>query len=93
MNPLSGVGGQEYACATMSNRVVKGPRRFRVARKWTIRELAARADVTERTVWALEAGRPVSLETIRKVAVALGVPEDEVEESWKSVAARSPAAK
>lgn len=81
MNPLSGVGAPEYDCGTMKQ-PVQDPRWFRTSRGLTMRELAASADVVERTVYELEAGRPVSLLTIRKIAVALGVDPLVLERAW-----------
>lgn len=81
MIPLSGVGAPEYDCGTMTKQV-QDPRWFRTALGWTMRYLAARADVTERTVYALETGRPVSLLSIRKIAVALGVDPLVLERAW-----------
>jgi transcriptional regulator with XRE-family HTH domain len=44
----------------------------RLARRWTLRELADRAGVAVASAQAAESGRPVSLETYARLAIALG---------------------
>ncbi len=44
----------------------------RVTRRWTLRDVADRAGVAIASVHAAESGRPVSLETYARLAVALG---------------------
>ena len=51
--------------------------RIRAARQalgWTQSELARRADVSARTVHAIEKGRPCRQSTKRQILLALGVP-------------------
>ena len=47
---------------------------------WTVDEVAARADVTDKTVIAIRKGRPVSSRSLEKVANALGLTMAEVYE-------------
>jgi transcriptional regulator with XRE-family HTH domain len=49
-------------------------RAARQAQGWTQNELAARADISPRTVHAIEKGRPCRQATKRKILAALGVP-------------------
>ena len=49
-------------------------RAFRTRRLWTQEELAAAAVLSDRTVQRAEAGKPVSIETLRGLAAALDVP-------------------
>lgn len=49
-------------------------RAARTARRWTLRGLADRAGVAVASAHAAESGRPVSLETYARLAVALGRP-------------------
>src|SRR5262245_6405548 len=51
-------------------------RTARLGRRWTMRELAARADVSAGTVHAVESGRQMSLETYARLAAALGLRPD-----------------
>jgi transcriptional regulator with XRE-family HTH domain len=45
----------------------------RLARSWTLRELAARAGVSLASIHAIEHGRPATLETYAAIALALGL--------------------
>jgi transcriptional regulator with XRE-family HTH domain len=49
-------------------------RAARQAQGWTQNELAARADISPRTIHAIEKGRPCRQATKRKILAALGVP-------------------
>ena len=49
-------------------------RAFRTRRQWTQEELAAAAVLSDRTVQRAEAGKSVSIETLRGLAAALDVP-------------------
>ena len=49
-------------------------RAARQAQGWTQNELAERADISPRTIHAIEKGRPCRQATKRKILVALGVP-------------------
>jgi transcriptional regulator with XRE-family HTH domain len=49
-------------------------RAARQAQGWTQNELAARADVSPRTIHAIEKGRACRQATKRKILAALGVP-------------------
>lgn len=57
---------EEIACAVII---------FRKARDLKQITLAARAEVTERTIQRIEQGRKVDTETLRRVALGLGLPE------------------
>ena len=48
-------------------------REARTRRRWTLRELAARAGVSAAATQALEAGRPASLETYARIFTVLGL--------------------
>lgn len=45
----------------------------RLARAWSIRRLASEANISPAAVYAVEAGRPASVETYVRLAVALGL--------------------
>ncbi len=49
-------------------------RAARQAQGWTQNELAARAEISPRTIHAIEKGRPCRQATKRKILAALGVP-------------------
>jgi transcriptional regulator with XRE-family HTH domain len=49
-------------------------RAARQAQGWTQNELATRADISPRTIHAIEKGRPCRQATKRKILAALGVP-------------------
>ncbi|MDP9363162.1 MAG: helix-turn-helix domain-containing protein [Chloroflexota bacterium] len=69
----------------------KSLRRLRREQLLTIRGLAARAGISDRTVKLAEAGRrEPSLRTIRKVAAALGVAPDEVAEFARVIEGETP---
>ncbi len=71
--------------------------RIRAARQamgWTQAELAARADVSPRTIHAVEKGQQCRQATKRKILTALGVPwetRDEYFPRLRAVRARRPA--
>ena len=62
-------------------------RELRIARLWSQRELARRADVAEGTIIFAETGRRLPrLLTMRRIAVALGVDWSEIAEFRAAVA-------
>ena len=50
--------------------------KLRLERGWTKTQLAERAGVSMQTVWNMEKHGSVSLDTVRKIARALGVTMD-----------------
>lgn len=61
-------------------------REVRVRRLWSQRELASRADVTQKTIVDLERGRTEPrLQTMRKLAAALGVEPLEIDEFRQAI--------
>ncbi len=48
-------------------------RYWRVLRAWHQEQLAEQAGVSMATLWRIETGRPATLDTVRKLAEALGV--------------------
>ena len=62
-------------------------RAARQAQGWTQNELAIRADVSPRTIHAIEKGRACRQATKRKILAALGVPWDLRDEYFPRVRA------
>ncbi len=55
-------------------------KQHRLRKVWTVRDLAREAGVSQQSVVNGEAGRPLRLATMRKMATALGVSVLDVEE-------------
>jgi transcriptional regulator with XRE-family HTH domain len=64
----------------------KSLRQLRRERAWSTRELERHAGVAHQTVISAEAGKPLRLATIRKLADALGVRPMEVAEFARIIA-------
>lgn len=75
--PSAGDGSGTLPARHVAPRVTTVPlpslRYWRVQRAWHQEELADRASVSMATLWRIETGRPATLETVRKLAEALGV--------------------
>lgn len=67
--PTNGVHAAEHELADRIARNVKSRREWK---HMEVRELAARADVSEGTVRNAEAGNPISTRTLARIAHALG---------------------
>lgn len=55
-------------------------KQHRLRKVWTVRDLAREAGVSQQSVVNGEAGRPLRITTMRKMAEALGVPVWDVDE-------------
>lgn len=74
-NPLRGSGTLPTRDVAPRVTTVRLPslRYWRVRRAWHQEELAKHAGVSMATLWRIETGRPATLDTVRKLAEALGV--------------------
>ncbi len=55
-------------------------RQHRLRKPWTLRDLAREAEVSQQSIVNAEAGKPLRITTMRKMANALGVNVWDVEE-------------
>ncbi len=55
-------------------------KQHRLKKPWTLRELASEAKVSQQSIVNAEAGRPLRIVTMRKMATALGVDVWDVDE-------------
>lgn len=71
---MSSKGNQSDKGRPNGTRLVLGVvRGLRIRRGWTQSDLAEVSGLTSRTIVAAEAGKPLSIRTIRDLATALGV--------------------
>jgi DNA-binding Xre family transcriptional regulator len=68
---------REVQASDLNMQTLRAARR---SRAWSIREFAKRAGVSPQTVVTAEHGKPIRLESIRKMADALGVQPNDIDE-------------